>query len=219
MLRWIGNALNSSVGKKIVMGLTGLLLVGFLIEHLLGNLKLYEGDGQPFNEYVDYLQGFGPLLDVAEVLLALLFLCHIFLALRLTLENRQARAQRYQVRNNRGKETFGSVSMFATGALILGYLLKHLTDFRFKTGFLEDPKAHVAATLSNPGTAVIYLAASVVVGVHLSHGFRSAFQSIGASHPKLDPILERVGRALAVLFALGFASFPIYFLFFWSPPS
>ncbi len=219
MLRWIGNALNSSVGKKIVMGLTGLLLVGFLVEHLHGNLKLYEGDGTGFNEYVEFLQGFGPLLVLAELGLVALFLCHIFLALRLTLENRQARKHRYAVRNNRGKESFGSVSMFATGALILGYLIKHLIDYRFADGFFDDPKGAVANTLSQPGNAVIYMIAAVVLGVHLSHGFRSAFQSIGASHPKLDAILDKAGIAVAVFFAVGFGSFPVYYLFFWSPSS
>jgi succinate dehydrogenase / fumarate reductase cytochrome b subunit len=216
MLRWIGNALASSVGKKLVMGLTGLLLVGFLVEHLHGNLKLYEGDGEGFNEYVDYLQGFGPLLLIAEVGLAALFLCHIFLAIRLTLENRQARDERYVVRSNRGKETFGSVSMFVTGALLLGYIIKHLLDFRFADGFFDDPKGAVMSTLHQPGTAFIYVVASIVLGIHLSHGFRSAFQSLGASHPKLDPILERAGWGIAVFFALGFGSFPVYFLFFWS---
>ena len=217
MLRWIGNALASSVGRKLVMGLTGLLLVGFLVEHLHGNLKLYEDtDGTAFNGYVDFLQGFGPLLAVAEIGLALLFLSHIYLGLRLTLENRQARDQRYVVRSNRGAQTFASASMHVTGALVLAYLVKHLLDFRFAPDFFEDPAASVKATLSQPVHGLFYLAAAIVLGVHLRHGFRSAFQSLGASHPKLDPLLERLGMLVAAVFALGFASFPIYYLLFWS---
>lgn len=215
MLRWLGNALASSVGKKAVMGLTGLLLVGFLLEHLHGNLKLYE-EGDGFDEYVAWLQGFGPLLVVAELGLAALFLCHVFLAFRLTLENRQARSQGYAARNNRGAQSFGSVSMFVTGSLLLAYCLKHLYDFRFDGAFFDGPADMVRATLSQPGNALIYVAASVVLGIHLSHGFRSAFQSLGASHPKLDAILEKAGIAVAVFFALGFGSFPVYFLFIWS---
>lgn len=212
-MRRLGDALASSVGKKVVMGLTGLLLVGFLVEHLHGNLKLYEGrEEDAFREYVEFLQGFGPLLLIAEIGLALLFLAHIYLAFRLTLENLQARKQRYVVRSNRGASSFGSVSMFFTGALILGYLIKHLLDFRFDGQFFDDPYGVVSAKLSHPGHAVVYLVASIVVGIHLSHGFRSAFQSIGVNHPRWNPLLVWLGRILALAFAIGFASFPIYFL-------
>ncbi len=215
-MKRIGDALASSIGQKIVMGLTGLLLVGFLVEHLHGNLKLYEdAGGEAFDGYVAFLQGFGPLLVVGELGLAALFLVHIYLAFRLTLENMQARRQRYVVRNNRGASTLGSVSMFYTGALILGYLLKHLYDFRFDGRFFEDPDALVKATLSQPKHAIVYLIAALVLGVHLSHGFRSAFQSLGVNHPRFTPLLEKLSLAIALLFTLGFASFPIYFLFFW----
>ena len=217
MLRWLGNTLATSVGRKIVMGLTGLLLVGFLVEHLIGNLELFrDEDGAAFDGYVEFLQGFGPLLTVAEIGLALLFLCHIYLGLRLTLENRQARKERYAVRADRGAKTAASASMHVTGALLLGYLIKHLLDFRFDGDFLDGPAQSVKETLSQPGHALFYLGAVVVLGMHLRHGFRSAFQSIGASHPKLDPLLEKAAVAIAILFALGFAAFPIYFLFFWS---
>lgn len=213
-MSWFGKALASSVGKKIVMGLTGLMLVGFLVEHLHGNLKLIEDpSGASFDEYVRFLKGFGPLLVLAEVGLALLFLAHVYLAFRLTLENLQARRQRYVVRNNRGASTAGSVSMFYTGAIILGYLLKHLLDFRFDARFFDSPHDAVQAKLSQPGHAVIYLVAAIVLGVHLSHGFRSAFQSIGLSHPRWDPLLERLGKFVAFLFAVGFAAFPLYYLF------
>lgn len=204
----------------MVMGLTGLLLVGFLVEHLHGNLKLLEDPtGESFDAYVEYLQGFGPLLVVAEIGLALLFLTHVYLAFRLTLENVQARRERYVVRSRHGKATLSSLSMFYTGALLLGYLLKHLYDFRFDHRFFEDPDALVKATLSQPGHAVVYFLAAIVLGVHLSHGFRSAFQSLGVNHPRWNPVLERSGRLLAFLFAVGFAAFPVYYLLFWNDGS
>ena len=210
----IGNALASSVGKKIVMGLTGLLLVGFLVEHLHGNLKLIEDpSGQAFGDYVAMMKSFGPLLTVAEIGLALLFLCHVYLALRLTLENMQARRTRYAVRTTRGAATLGSLSMFYSGALILGYLVKHLVDFRFDERFFADPQGEVRATLSQPGNAAVYALAALVVGVHLSHGFRSALQSLGVNHPAWNKALERTGKAVAVILALGFLSIPLYFLF------
>lgn len=219
-MRRFGNALATSVGKKVVMGLTGLLLVGFLVEHLHGNLKLLEDpSGNSFDEYVAYMKGFGPLLTIAEVGLGLLFLAHVYLAFRLTLENIQARKQRYVMQSSRGGSTPGSVSMFYSGALILGYLLKHLYDFRFDGDFFDDPDALVKSTLSSPGHATVYLVASLVLGLHLSHGFRSALQSLGINHPSWNPILVKIGMLVAFLFAAGFAAFPIYFLFFWSDGS
>jgi succinate dehydrogenase / fumarate reductase cytochrome b subunit len=216
----IGNALASSVGRKVVLGATGLLLVLFLVEHLHGNLKLYEDrDGQAFGRYVSLLQGFGPLLLVAELGLAALFLAHVYLALRLTLENLQARRTRYVIRNNCGASTLASTSMFYSGALLLGYLLKHLYDFRFDRRFFTEPAALVGRTLSQPGHALVYLVAAAVLGLHLSHGFRSAFQSLGISHPRWNLWLERLGILVALVFALGFGSFPIYYLFFWSEGS
>ena len=210
MLRWIGNALASSVGRKIVLGLTGFLLLGFILNHLAGNAKLF---GEGFNEYVAFLQGFGPLLLVSEIALAALFACHIAIAMRLTMENRKARASQYVVRNDRGAQTFGSITMFHTGAILLAFLLKHILDFRLADGFLGDPEAMVVAKLSQTGNAFIYILASVVLGIHLSHGFRSAFQSVGLSHPKLDAVLAKAGVALAAVIALGFASIPAYILF------
>jgi succinate dehydrogenase / fumarate reductase cytochrome b subunit len=215
MLRWIGRFLASSIGRKALMAATGLLLVGYLVEHLIGNVKLYEDEsGAAFNEYVRYLQSFGWLLAVAEVALAALFLGHIVVAIQVTLENWSARKDRYAVRNLRGAATLGSLSMHLSGAGILGFLVKHLYDFRFDARFSTDPAALVQRTLAQPSHAVVYLVASLLVGLHLSHGFRSAFQSLGVSHPKWTPWIEGLGRAIAVVLALGFASFPLYFLVF-----
>lgn len=220
MLRPIANALASSVGRKAVLALTGLGLIGFLVEHLYGNLKLVPlfvaEDGTGFTEYREDLHSWGWLLSVAEIGLFALFACHVFLALRLTLENREARRARYVVRNDRGAKTFGSASMFVTGALILGYLIWHLLDFRLNGAYHEAPEAHVARELSEPGHAIGYILAALVVGVHLSHGFQSALQSLGAHHPRWTPLARLLGRGLAFVLAAGFASIPAYYLFFWS---
>ena len=90
---------------------------------------------------------------------------------------------------------------------------------RFKEGFLEDPAANVAAHLSQPSHGVIYLVASLLVGLHLSHGFRSGLQSLGINHPGWNQAIGRLGWAIAILFGLGFASFPLYFMFIWTEGS
>ena len=216
MLRWLGNALHSSVGRKLVMGLTGLLLVGFLFVHLAGNMKLMPGfgdpDGHKFDSYVAFLKSFKGFLILAEVGLAALFLCHIYLAMRLSLENLHARKQRYEVRSDRGAKTFGSASMFFTGALLFLYLIKHMLDFRFNAEFDAAPAQVVIATITSPLGAVIYVGGALLVGVHLSHGIQSAFQSLGLSHPRWTPLIRIGGRAVAALLALGFAAVPLYFL-------
>ena len=221
MLRWLGNALTSSVGRKILMGLTGLLLVGFLAEHLVGNLTLFQdSDGTAFNEYKAWLESFGPLLTVAEIGLFVLFGAHVAVALKLSMENREARRTRYAIRSNRGQSNAASMSMLITGSIILIYLVKHVVfDFRFNGDFHEDPAQTVKETLASPMSGFFYLAVAGVIGMHLAHGFRSAFQSLGISHPKLDPLLDKAGIAIAVLFAIGYAAFPIYYLFLWSQGS
>ena len=200
------------------MGLTGLLLVGFLIEHLAGNLALFkDADGTAFNHYKEWLESFGPLLKVAEVGLFLLFGAHVALALKLSMENREARKERYVIRSNRGQANAASLSMLITGAVILVYLVKHIVfDFRFNSDFHDAPAQTVKETLASPMSGFFYLAVAGILGLHLAHGFRSAFQSLGLSHPKLDPLLDKASIALAVVLAIGFASFPIYYLFLWS---
>jgi succinate dehydrogenase / fumarate reductase cytochrome b subunit len=220
MLSWIVKALESSVGKKIVMGLTGVLLVLFLLEHLVGNLFLYFGTEAapfgPFDAYVDALKKVGPLLPVLEVALGLLFVIHAIYAIRVTLQNREARKQKYVVRGDRGGQTVGSVSMIYTGLAILVFLVVHLINFRFDQDFDEEHGLTVAHTLSSPPLALFYLAIMAVVGVHLSHGVQSALQSLGVHHPRWTVCLRRAGITIAVLFALAFASFPIYYLVFWT---
>jgi succinate dehydrogenase / fumarate reductase cytochrome b subunit len=119
------------------------------------------------------------------------------------------------VRASLGRKNLSSVSMVATGLVVLVFLLIHLYDFR--VGRLSLPEGAslaglVRARLATPLGAIVYLLGVGALAVHLRHAFRSAFQSLGVSHPRLDPLLERLTWAVAALFGLGFASFPIYFL-------
>lgn len=216
MLRWFADVLDSSVGRKALMALTGLALLVFLVGHLAGNLTLFaDADGTAFDAYVEKLKSFGVLVYVAEVGLVLLFSAHIALAVRLTLQNREARRQKYVVRATHGQQTPASISMIVTGLVVGGFLVKHLLDFRFDEEFEARPAGLVKEKLHGAGTALIYLLGMVVLAIHLSHGIRSAFQSLGANHPRWNTVLERTGQALAVLIAVGFALFPAYFLFLW----
>ncbi len=205
----LGKLLNSSIGQKSIMALTGLALVGFLIAHLAGNLLIFVGD-QTFNDYALALESNKALLYTAEVGLGAVFLVHIALALRISLQNREAKAQRYAIRASMGKKTPGSSSMLVTGAIIAVFLVIHLMDFRLSpdkdAGSLAEM---VRARLTTPAGIAIYLVGIVAVGLHLSHAVRSALQTLGVNHPKYNPALRWAGLGLSLVLSLGFASFPV----------
>lgn len=215
MLSWLTRFLSSTIGRKLLMAVTGLGLVGFLVVHLAGNLTLYADDtGEAFTEYAEALHATQPLLGILEIGLLVLFLAHIGLGIRVSLANREARRQGYRVRSSLGERTFASSSMLITGVLVLVFLVVHVADFRFATlvgtESVETLADAVKARLRTPWGAGIYLVGVVALGIHLSHGFASAFQTLGANHPKYTPWIRMVGLGLALLLLLGFASFPIY---------
>jgi succinate dehydrogenase / fumarate reductase cytochrome b subunit len=205
--------LESSIGKKIMVALAGLLLCGFLVTHLLGNLFLFVG-APAFNHYATTLEH-NPLLPLAEIGLAALFLVHIALATRAWLANRAARPIGYQSYSGKGARTPGSRSMAVTGSLVLAFLIIHLRSFRFAEKTIREADMYqlVTSAFTSPLYAGFYVLALIGLGLHLSHGFQSAFQTLGVNHPRYTPTIKRLGLAFAVLIALGFASMPIYFGF------
>ena len=214
-MSWLRRTFESSLGKKYLVAATGIALVGFLVVHLSGNLTIYaEKSGESFDKYAHTLDS-NPLLPIAELLLGILFVAHIAFALRSNVRNREARSQGYAVRASLGRKNLSSVSMVVTGLVVLVFLVIHLYDFR--VGRLLVPKDTSLASLvrdrlSTPLGAGVYLIGVGALAIHLRHAFRSAFQTLGVNHPRLNPLLERLTWAVAVLFGLGFASFPIYFM-------
>lgn len=217
MLNWLTKTFSSSIGKKYLVAATGLALVGFLVVHLAGNLTLFaDTDGAAFDGYAHAIES-NPLLPIAEIVLAALFVGHIALAIHVSMQNREATGVRYRVRATLGRATPASRSMVVTGVLLLVFLVIHLWDFRIQAFFGPweggSLAALVKARLASPIGMVVYAVGSVVVGVHLSHGIRSTFQSLGVHHPKYQPLLRNAGLTLAVLLGLGFLSFPIVIFF------
>jgi succinate dehydrogenase / fumarate reductase cytochrome b subunit len=214
-MSWLRRTFESSLGRKYLVAASGIALVGFLVVHLSGNLTLYaDSSGQSFDAYAHTLDS-NPLLPLAELFLGLLFVAHIAFALRSNVRNREARSQGYAVRASLGRKNLSSVSMVVTGLVVLVFLVIHLYDFR--VGRLLVPKETSLASLvrdrlSKPLGAGVYLLGVGALAIHLRHAFRSAFQSLGVNHPRLNPLLERLTWAVAILFGLGFASFPIYFM-------
>ncbi len=215
------NALSSSVGKKFVMGFTGLLLCGFLVVHLAGNLLMYAG-AQPYNDYAHALHSHVAFLRTIEVALYALFLAHIFLAFCTAQENRSARGKRYLLKRSKLGAAPHTTDwplhpeawMFTSGAIVLGFLILHLSDFaweiRLKGAAGEEPFDKAIRILQNNVTAVVYVVGSVILGIHLWHGFASAFQSLGITHPRYAALIKWTGVVFACVMGVGFASFVFF---------
>ncbi|MDE2142068.1 MAG: succinate dehydrogenase cytochrome b subunit [Elusimicrobia bacterium] len=205
--------LESSIGKKIMVALAGLLLCGFLITHLAGNLLLFVG-GPAFNRYAQMLES-NPLLPLAEGGLFVLFLIHIALSVRARMINMAARPVAYQTSSDKGGRTPGSRTMAVSGSLILLFIIIHVATIKYQVGGAKGPDlfAHVTTWFANPLYAGFYVLALIGVGLHLSHGVQSAFQTLGVNHPRYTPLIRKAGIAFAALIALAFASMPLYFCF------
>ena len=210
----------TSIGKKQVMGLTGLALCGFLVSHLIGNLLMFVGS-DIFNAYGHALIT-NPLIIPAEIGLAIVFLSHIGLAVKLTLENKAARPQAYAMKKSTGHgETFASKTMHITGLIILIFLGLHLFAFKFSSGGehfmttlngeeVRDLHRTVIDYFQNPLCVAWYVFAMAAMGVHLSHGFQSAFQSLGINHPRYTPCIKKCGCAFSIIIPLGYASLAVW---------
>jgi succinate dehydrogenase / fumarate reductase, cytochrome b subunit len=211
-MNWLLRTLGASVGKKLMMAVTGLCFIGFLTVHLAGNLTLY-GGGEMFNAYAEHLHGLGPLVTVAEMGLLVLAIVHMACGLTLFYQNLTARPSRYQVSRWSGGRTIGSATMPYTGIFILAFLVMHLMSFRFINMEGTTIFAVVDAVFNNPIYVSIYVVAMGVVALHVSHGFWSLFQTIGANHPKYMPVIRILGLGLSMVFGIGFGFIPVYFSF------
>ncbi|MDD0853297.1 succinate dehydrogenase cytochrome b subunit [Halobacteriovorax sp. GB3] len=209
--------LKTSVMKKQVMAVTGLLLCGFLVTHLIGNCLLYVGS-DAFNAYAHALTS-NKLIYVAEAILASIFLSHIGLAIRLTVENKKARPVGYYMSQMTGNgATFASRTMPYTGLMILIFLVLHLFNFKFGPVYMttldgvevRDIYKTVVEYFQSPLNVLWYIVAMIALGIHLSHGFWSAFQSLGFSHPKYNCTLKLTSKLFAVVIAAGYIALPIY---------
>ncbi len=208
-MNWLTKTFSSSIGKKLLMAVTGLGFIGFLAGHLAGNLTIYGGKDS-FNSYAEHLHSLGPLVTVAEWGLLLFATIHVVSGLTLFLQNRAARPIRYKVKKNAGGRTLGSATMPYTGILMLAFVIFHLINFHFVDKTNTTIYEIVSTSFANPVYVASYVVAMIIVAIHVSHGLWSAFQTIGASHQKYTPIIEIVGLAFSVIIGIGFGFIPIY---------
>lgn len=221
-MNWLRTLRNSSIGKKQIMAVTGLALCGFLFMHMLGNLIIFISQ-DAFNMY-SYKLTSNPLIYVAEAGLVVLFGAHIVMAIRLTLENKQARPVPYysKVRTGRGT-TFASQTMPYTGLIGLVFLVIHIINFKLAVITMNgvnmttndgiemvDLYTLVISHFQDPIAIVIYLVGVIAFGIHVSHGFQSAFQSLGVNSEKYTPLIKKASLGFAVLITIGFTVVPLW---------
>ncbi len=209
---------SSSIGKKMVMGLTGLGLIGFIIAHLLGNLLIFCGP-KALNTYAQSLKDLGGLLWVARAGLIGIFVLHIFSAISLSRANRAARPAKYKVKKS-VVASVASKNMGVSGSFILLFVIGHL--FHFTLGKIQpeffnlvDPAGRfdvykmVVHGFQEKIVTIPYVFALILLGAHLSHGISSFFQSLGINHPVYTPLIKKIGPILAIVITLGYLSIPV----------
>jgi succinate dehydrogenase / fumarate reductase cytochrome b subunit len=212
----------SSVGKKLLNGLTGVFLLLFIVAHLAGNLTIFVGK-DALNGYAAITHSLGWVLIAIELGLGAVFLLHAVSAITDWLDNRRARQSRYVMSRTKGassKQTIASRTMIVTGLVLLAFLIIHLKQFRFGPSYQTTLAGHadtvwdlhrvVVEVLKQPVWVAFYVICMVLLGFHLRHGFWSAWQSIGALNPRLRPLAFSAGMIFALVIAAGFIALPIF---------
>lgn len=214
--------LRSSIGKKAIMGATGLILLGFVAMHLTGNLLIFAGP-DALNAYAAKLRHLGPLLWVARGGLLLAVGVHIWLGIVLARENRAARPVGYAVSRS-ARTSAPAKTMAISGLLIAAFIVYHLLHFTFRVthpalSHLSDAQGRhdvfslVVGSFQDPRLVAAYVAAMGLLCAHLSHGAASWLQSLGLNNDRLLPVVEPIGRAAAWLIFLGYSAIPLAIFF------
>lgn len=211
--------LYSSIGKKVVMGLTGLFLIAFLLVHCFINSLIFFNDGGlTFNIGADFM-AHNWLIRAGELVLFAGLIIHVFQALVLTLENKKARPVGYAQINGAANSSWYSRSMGLLGTLLLIFLIIHLAHFWVKSRFTglpgedangnENLYAVMQTTFTQLWVVILYCLSMISLAYHLMHGFQSAFQTLGLNHKKYTPLIKKTGLAFSIIIPVIFALMPI----------
>ena len=223
-MRWLTDFLISSIGKKLVMSLTGLFLITFLVVHLLGNLALFLPDGgKSFNVYANFMTS-NPLIKFISIGLYAGILLHAVQGFLIAWSNKKAKGSKYAV-STYENGSWMSKNMALLGTLILFFLCVHMGDFWYKTKFtdslamvtydgveMKDLYTRVSVAFSQVWIVIVYLIGLIALALHLLHGFQSAFTSLGIRHKKYTPMIKAMGVGFSILIPLAYAAIPIFFL-------
>ncbi|MBK9791585.1 MAG: succinate dehydrogenase cytochrome b subunit [Sphingobacteriales bacterium] len=214
------NFLTSSIGKKLVVGLTGLFLISFLVVHVgINSTILLNDNGETFNTAAHFMSH-NWVIRVMEIGLLLGIIAHIFMTLKLHFENKSKRPVGYAVIDGKANSKWYSRSMTLLGTLLLIFLVIHMADFWLHTKKAlyithenENSYLEVKEAMQNPLLLVIYIAGFFSLGFHLLHGFPSAFQTLGLNHKKYTPIIKAAGTAFSIIVPGLFAAIAVALFF------
>jgi succinate dehydrogenase / fumarate reductase, cytochrome b subunit len=214
----------SSIGRKIMMAITGQAMVLFAVIHLLGNSSIFGWLQGGINAYAHHLHSMPAPIIIGFRLGLLLFACvHIWYGIQLTIENRGGRPQQYAVKSVQ-KATFASENMIWTGVLLIAFILYHLAHFTFQiinpdtaalthlTDGVPNVLGMVVSAFQNMFVTMIYAGAMLILFLHLSHGIQSFFQTMGWSNDRVQPFITKAGTLAALALFLGYAAVPLTIL-------
>jgi succinate dehydrogenase / fumarate reductase, cytochrome b subunit len=209
---------DSTNGKKAVMAVTGVILFGFVIGHMVGNLQVYEGP-DVFNNYAKVLRLFPIALWTVRLTLLASVVLHVTATVQLALRKKKARPVAYSKKESI-VSTYASRTMYWSGPIILAFVIYHLLQFTFGVTGVPDYQEgqayqNVVNGFQQPVVSIFYIIAMVLLCLHLRHGVWSALQTFGISHPRYTPLLRHLATVLALLVAIGFISVPFGVLLGW----
>ena len=208
--------LGSLITTKLIIGVTGILLFAYLILHIAGNLMVFLGR-ETFNTYSHALIN-NPLVVPVEIGLVIVFLIHLFKAIRMTFQNQAARPAKYARKEWAGgasQKTLASTSMILTGLAILIFVPIHVRSFKYGTHYevgegMRDLFRTEVENFSSPLAVGFYIVMMLLVGLHLWHGVPSSFQSLGLNGPRFTPLIRRIGKVSAIIIAGGFIAITLW---------
>ena len=223
----VAKALTSTLSLKIVMAVTGVLGVGFVLFHMLGNLQVFLGR-DAYNDYAEFMQGLGAVKWVARLGLLTILAGHVGAAIALVQRNQKARPDRYADGLKRRETSIAAMYMAELGFVLLVYIVYHICHFTLgvvhttfggidyyaleqmgEAGMRHDLYSHFIASFQQPLIACLYITASIALAAHLAHGATSMFKTVGIATGKWKPVFEVVGPALGVVVGLGNISMPL----------
>lgn len=211
------NFLQSSIGKKLIMGITGLFLISFLVIHATLNSFIFAMDGgELFNQGALFMAT-NPLIRIVEIVLFAGLILHIVQGLILTIQNNKARPIKYVIDGGAHNSKWYARSMGVLGSLLLMFLIVHLSHFWIETkeaqlnGTIAEHNMYkeIIEVFQSPLNVAIYLLGVISLGYHLAHGFQSAFQTMGWNHPKYTPIIKQAGFGFSIIITIVFALMPL----------
>lgn len=216
------SVIQSSVGRKIIMALTGIVLIAFICVHLLGNSSIFIG-ADALNAYAQQLHGLGPIVWIFRLVMLFVFVVHIIFGIQLSLENSAAKPEK-NVQIKRLRTGFAAQTMVISGLVLLAFVVYHILHFTVRVpgmGFYEmNPSTHmvnvytmVVNSFHQVFTVLLYVVGMIFLALHVSHGFQSFWQSLGANNDRTLPAFVSISKVFAVIVLLGYCSIPLLIIF------